>query len=470
MVFGQIIFLSDTVHVSSDGTGSRSPRIALLEGNRPVVYWGKTGNNPTLYLSIWTDGSFGSQIALNTNGIEPDLWSGGLGPQIAAQGNTIFLIFETYGQGIYCIKSNDGGQSFDNPVGVYDAPQGRVATLPSIAIDPNNNPVVSFITTDFSEQNAQHEITKSTDGGTTFPPTIIASSAASGDEVCECCPSSIGIVSEDEMYLAFRNNENNTRDIWVSKSTDSGASFPEAVDIDTTDWLAFVCPQSGPDILLSGDSIFSVFFNGETGSNIFFSSMNKNTMQAGDQFQLPALNGSNNSQNFPSIAGNGDTLGIVWQENGANNNEIMMTWSVNGSADLLNNYIVVDDNLSSQKQPDIIFKDGLFHIVYDDLGSAKVIYRIASFEDLSNAIEVQNSGFMVRINPNPVSEKAIVSFENQKMEKITASLINVNGQLVNEFITSESTIEFDCKALDAGVYFLKIQKGKQHTIEQIIIN
>ena len=87
LLMGQSIFLSDTVHVSADGTGSRSPKIALLEDNRPIVYWGKTGTNPTLYLSIWNDGSFGSPIALNTNGIEPDLWSGGLGPQIAANGN-----------------------------------------------------------------------------------------------------------------------------------------------------------------------------------------------------------------------------------------------------------------------------------------------------------------------------------------------------------------------------------------------
>ena len=317
-LIGQSIFLSDTIHVSPDGTGSRSPRIALLEGNRPIVYWGKTGGNPTLYLSIWNDGSFDSPIALNTNGIEPDLWSGGLGPQIAAQGDIIFLVFESYGQGIYCIKSDDGGQSFGNPVSVYDAPQGRVATLPSVAIDPENNPIISFITTDFSEQNARHEVTKSTDGGMSFPSPTIASSSASGNEVCECCPSSIGVASGNEMYLAFRNNDNNTRDIWVAKSSDGGASFPEAVDIDTSDWVAFVARKADLIFCSMETAFFSVFFSGKNGSDIYFSSMNKNTMEAGFQFRFPTYNGQNSTQNFPSITGNSDTLGVAWQEVGDN--------------------------------------------------------------------------------------------------------------------------------------------------------
>ena len=329
--------------------------------------------------------------------------------------------------------------------------------------------IVSFITTDFSEQNAQYEITRSTDGGLTFPPTTIANIAAAGAEVCECCPASIGVASENELYLAFRNNDNNLRDIWVAKSTDGGASFPEAVDIDTTDWIAFICPQSGPDILLSGDSIFSVFFNGKTGSEIYFSSMNKNSMDAGYQFQFPSYSGQDESQNFPSIAGNGDTLGVVWQESGANNNEIYMAWSTNGSGDLLNNYLVIDNGPSSQKQPDMIYKDGLFHMVYQDLNTAKVLYRIASFEEIVSASEVSSSDFSVEIKPNPASELAIVSFENQNLEKITASLFNSKGQLVKELESHGNTMEINCRNFEKGVYFLNLQKGKKQVVKQLIV-
>ncbi len=469
LINGQTLYLSDTIEVSPDGTGSRSPRIALLEDNRPVVYWGKPGGNPTLYLTIWTDDSFGNPIVLNTNGIEPDLWSGGLGPQIAAQGNTIFLVFETYGEGIYCIKSSDGGQSFDAPVSVYVAPQGRVATLPSIAIDPDNNPVISFVTTNFSETEARYEITKSTDGGATFPPTTIANTAASGGEVCECCPASMAVVSNDEMYLGFRNNNNNLRDIWVAKSSDGGSNFTEALDIDTTDWIAFVCPQSGPDLMVSGDSIFSSFFGGANGSNIYFSSMSKNTMETGYQFQIPSFTGQNTTQNFPSIAGNGDTLGIVWQEVGANNFEIMMAWSANGSGDLLNNYLIIDDNISSQKQPDIAYHDGRFHIVYQDLNSGKVLYRLASFEEIVGVSQTFKDEFSVKISPNPVAENANVAFENPKSEMTKITLYNVNGQLLRKFESTGNLFEINCQGLENGVYFLNIQRGDQQALKQFIV-
>ncbi|MCB0582382.1 MAG: hypothetical protein KDD10_24100 [Phaeodactylibacter sp.] len=40
--------------VAPDNTyGQRAPRIALITGNTPLVYWGKTGAASTLYLARW---------------------------------------------------------------------------------------------------------------------------------------------------------------------------------------------------------------------------------------------------------------------------------------------------------------------------------------------------------------------------------------------------------------------------------
>ncbi|GJM32867.1 MAG: hypothetical protein DHS20C18_18680 [Saprospiraceae bacterium] len=470
LLFGQpSLFLTDPIPVSEAGTGYRAPRIALLEGNRPVVYWGKTGSNPVLYLAIWEGGNFGAPIAINTNGIPLDLWGGGLGPQIVAQGSIIYVVFESYGEGIYCMKSADGGQTFEDPVSVYDAPQGRVATLPSVAISPSGNPIVSFITTDFSEQNAQYEMTRSLDGGITFEPTTVANTAAAGAEVCECCPASIGIVTEDEMYLGFRNNDENIRDIWVAKTTDGGANFSQATDVDDTDWLTQVCPQSGPDMLVSGDSIFLVLFSGAEGSNVYFSSLNKETMAAGNQFQIPPFNGGNQNQNFPAIAGNGDTLGIIWQEAVTGSWDIMMAWSANGSGDLLNNYMVIDDDLLSQKQVDMAYQEGQFHIVYEDQKTSRVNYRIASFEEIVGTLEAGHSELLANVSPNPFSEKTVVSFENEGFEITTCTLFNTNGQQMEIFQTSGNTLEIEGSDLGKGVYFLKIQKGEYLVVKRLVV-
>jgi hypothetical protein len=467
LLTGQNLYLTEALPVSTEGTSSRTPRIALLEDNRPVVYWGKTGANPTLYISVWKDGSFKDPVALNTNGIEPNLWGGGLGPQIAAQGNTIFLVFEKYGEGIYCIKSDDEGESFSNPVKADELPTGRFATLPSVAIDPSGNPIVSFITADAFEQDALYEITKSTDGGLSFPLPTVANMAADGGKVCECCPASIAAVSDDELYLGFRNNDNNVRDMWVSKSTDGGLNFTESVDIDDTDWVIQSCPQSGPDIMVSGDSIFSVFYSGADGSNIYFSSLNKETMTFGAQFQIPSISGDDQVQNFPSIAGSGDTLAVVWQESNSGF-DVMMAWSVSGSGDLLKNTVVLADDFLSQKLPDIVYGNGRFYITYEDQLTSRVMYRIASFEEIVSTSNIEHPNFSVKISPNPSTGNTLILFDNENNDKVSVNLFNLNGQVLNNYETTASNLEIS--ELEKGIYFIKIQKGVNVITEKLVVN
>ena len=63
------------------------------------------------------------------------------------------------------------------------------------------------------------------------------------------------------MYsLFFRNNDNNLRDIWVSRSSNSGLDFTEATDVDDTDWVINACPISGPQMAqLAGDSLITAW-------------------------------------------------------------------------------------------------------------------------------------------------------------------------------------------------------------------
>ncbi len=468
VIIGQTLFLSDAVEVSTEGTGNRAPRLALLDNDRPIVYWGKPGGDATMYLAIWENGSFGAPIAVNTNGIVPDLWGGGLGPQIATLGNTVFIVFEVYGDGIYTLKSTDGGQNFEPPVTAYTPTPGRVATLPTIAVDPDGNPVVGFITTNFSEQDALYEITRSTDGGLSFPPSVVANTEANGGEVCECCPASIGIASANEIYAGFRNNDNNIRDIWVAKSTDAAISFPEAVDIDQSDWQAFVCPQSGPDLLMNGDSIFSTYYSGATSSDIYFSSMHSGTMTAGSNFQIPAMTGDQVNQNFPAIAGHGDTLGIVWQESGMGW-DIVMAWSANGAADLLNHYQSIAGGASSQTNPDIAFANGRFHIVYADQSSGRVMYRIASFEQILNAPAVNQPIFSAKVTPNPFSSEATLSFENKMVGPVQASVFNSLGQKMADYQTDEAHLVINRTGISSGIYFVAIQHGDFRIVNTLLV-
>lgn len=463
-LFGQTeIFLSDPIQVAPDLTyGSRAPRIALLQDGSPIVYWGKIGSSPKMYLAKWQNGSFLDPALINTNGIDIDLWASGLGPQLATFGNTVFLVFETYGEGIWCVRSTDGGANFENPVSVYELPQGRVATLPTVSVDNDGNPVVSFVTTNNQESEALYEVAVSLNGGLTFESAVVANLATGSGEVCECCPASMAISASDEMLLTFRNNDNNVRDIWATKSTDGGANFPEAVDLDDTDWQTFTCPTSGPHSMIAGDSLIAVYFSaGEGNPRVYMSTMHINSMVKGNQFKLPTFTGAETGQNFPRIAGNQDTLGIVWEENEASSKSIVMSYSINGTLDLQNQLVRIAEGTHSQRYPDVSYSNGVFHIVYEDQFLGAVMYRQASFGPLTTVSTVPSSAFDLSANPNPFSAKTIVKFENTQRELITAKLFDANGQLLKIQKTSDSQIEIDCSNLNQEIYFLQLENGKR---------
>ncbi len=463
------IFLSDPLQVTPDlSYGSSAPRIALLEDGSPVIYWGKTGSSPKMYIAKWEGNGFVTPTLISTNGIDVDLWGPSLGPQLATFDNTVFVVFESYGEGIYCVRSTDGGSNFENPVIVYELPQGRQATLPSVAIDNSGNPVVSFVTTNDQEVDALYEVAVSLDGGLTFEDAVAANLSASTGEVCECCPASMSITSTEDMLLTFRNNDNNIRDIWVTKSTDGGENFPEATDLDDTDWQVFACPSNGPHSMIADDSLMVVYFSaGEGNQRVYLSTMHTDSMMKGNQLKLPTFSGAEATQNFPRIAGNQDTLGIIWEEIEASRS-IVLSYSVHSTSDLQNQLVKIAEGPSSNRYPDIVYSNGSFHIVYQDQTLGAVMYRQASFSPLTAVSMVRSNDFEISANPNPFQTKTVVSFENSQRKLITAKLFDVNGKLLNSMQTSDAQIEINDSNLTEGVYFLLLELEDKASMIKLI--
>lgn len=464
------IFLSEPIQVAPDLTyGNRAPRIVLLEDGNPLVYWGKPGSSPKMYISRWQNDGFDPPVLINTNGIDIDLWASGLGPQLASFGNTVFLVFETYGEGIWCMRSADGGLSFGNPVSVYDLPQGRVATLPTVAVDNDGNPVVSFITTNNQEEEALYEVATSLDGGLSFEPAVVANLSAATGEVCECCPASMTISPAEEMLLTFRNNNNNMRDIWATKSTDGGLTFPDATDLDDTDWLLFSCPISGSHSMIAGDSLIAVYFSsGEGNPRVYLSTIHIGSMAKGDQFKMPTFTGEESGQNQPRIAGNQDTIGVVWEENTVSAKDIVLSYSVNGTSDLKSQLVKITEGTTSFRFPDIAYSNGVFHIVYEDAFLGAVMYRQAGFSPIiSSSVTISNT-VETKATPNPFSAKTLVDFENNHNELTTAKLFDAAGLLLKTQQTFDSQIEINGLNLSPGIYFLQLQNGEKTAVVKLI--
>ncbi len=455
----------------STTAGNASPKIGILGNGSPAIVWGK---NSTINFSKMVNGAFSAPMALSNGGNNPDIYSFG-GLDMAVKGDLIFIVFENFNDGVFTIKSTDAGESFDAPVNVYDPVPGKWATLSTISIDENNNPLVSVILQNANETDANYILMRSTDGGTTYSPPTVSSEPADGDAVCECCTSDI-YTKGSEVYVVFRNNINNLRDMWVSKSIDNGANFSEAVDVDATDWILNSCPISGPKIApLSGDSLITIWKSAADGpERTYISTLNSETMEKGFERVLP-LSNMNASQSSTDVAGLNDTIGIVWSESGfgANGTDLIFALSKNGSQDLFTNFANLTEAPFTQSLPDLVFFNGIFHIVYTNASGLQYKKGIVSDMVSSNSQIGKNDCFKLLENPIYNGRIGIGTTCSKQDNFSSAQLTDLSGRVIFSWVdvlnAKGESFYFDIPEVAKGLYIFSLKGEGRIWSEKIMI-
>lgn len=455
-VFSQSLTWGNEIIVANGNTyGYTRPRIAVTTGNIPVVMWGGgTGTEP-VYFARWNATNFNMPVTVTPNNIDPAVmtWQG---PDMAANGNNVFVVYKREPEmtnNIYAQKSTDGGVTWSDTIRV-DGMNGPYSRFPSIAVSSLGNPAVMFMSFDMSFGNAEYVVTNSVNGGLTFPMPVNVSSLGSSN-VCDCCPGYIEIDGINQA-AAWRRNNSNLRDMWSGVSTNSGLTFPTGMDVDNTNWILSNCPSSGPDPYLNNDSLFTVFMSGASGDNrIYFNSKNITNQQDGYTALLNPNVSSANIQNYPFIAGSGDTIAVVWQESSGGNVNVYCAWSVTGSADLFNNIVMVNTSMSGIHQnPHVAFSNGTFHFVFTDISNGNAVYRKATIIGPSN-IDEQNNKLSLRAYPNPSNGNVTLDLSPLKGSHANVKLVDVTGRTIETFITNgESRLALQQQA--PGVYFVEV--------------
>ena len=465
------IFWSDPIEVAPSSFDDKSPRVALLSDGTPVVIWGKGSN---IFFSKMEGGEFIGPVDINTNGISPDIYSFG-GIDLATAGDKIFIVYEDFNTGVHLVRSDDGGATFALPVSVFDPPAGLWATLPSVGADDMGNPLVSVLRELTNETQAQYVLMRSDDGGQTFTQPAVASGPADGEYVCECCTSDI-YSQGNVVFLTFRNNDNNLRDMWVSRSNDGGLNFSDATDVDDTDWVIQGCPISGPKIApLAGDSLITAWKSGATGGNrVSFSTLHQGTMEKGWEFEFLQSN-TNSGLDAPDIAGSNDTIGIVWQENGfgANSTDLMFAFSKTGAAGLTNNFANITETPGVQRNPSLAYANGCFHLIYADVSGA-VMYQKGIVAETNNTRNIFRNKLALKLISQPIINGEIIIQNNGELiNNAKFILLNNSGKKIKEIkyasIYSEQKIKINANGMTSGIYFLQINADNKFWSEKIIV-
>ena len=219
-----------------------------------------------------TDGgaNFGATINLSNNG------GFSANPVVATSGNNVYVVWEddTPGNSEIFLQNLQMVDTFGPTINLsIDA--GPSAN-PTIATSGNN---VYVVWQDNSLGNGDILYRKSTDGGTTFGPTINLSDSAGFST------NSAVAASGDNVYVVWFDNTPGNPEILYKRSIDGGANFGAPINLSNN-----VASSLDPAVAASGNNVYVVWYDNTPGN---FEILYKRSTDGGVSFGA-TINLSNN--------------------------------------------------------------------------------------------------------------------------------------------------------------------------------
>lgn len=292
---------------------SSSPAIVQLDKNIYVVWQSSTSTNSTVLFTKSSDGG----ASFEKPGRLSEISKNSAFPEIALSGNHIYSSWieksNTNSTNIIFSKSDDGGNSFQNPIPITNI-AGNVG-IPKLSADGNQ---VFLIWEDNSKRNFDVFLSESNDYGTSFDTPLDVSNtlAQSGSPQIA--------ISKNNLYAIWMDNTSGNYDILFAKSNDGGKSFGKPINLSN-----FHEDSGYPVISVSGNSVYVSWTQtmSDTNYDVFFAKSN----DGGETFAKP-INLSNNlgASGWPQLVSNGNNVYVNWVDGSPGKFDVLITKSNDG--------------------------------------------------------------------------------------------------------------------------------------------
>lgn len=174
------------------------------------------------------------------------------GPQLASSANYSIITAMDKSGNIHWFKLNHSLMKWKNMGTINDLKGSAPEGLMSIAADKRDNFYAVWLDIRTGRHN---QIYFSSVSGTASHWSKNLLAYCSPDEhVCECCKPNIA-VQGPEVAIMFRNWLNGSRDLYLIKSLNGGASFTEAQKLGVDTWKLNGCPMDGGGITIDGSNV-----------------------------------------------------------------------------------------------------------------------------------------------------------------------------------------------------------------------
>lgn len=148
---------------------------------------------------------------------------------------------------------------FTPAVAVRDIDSPRDSGFPDMAVGPDGSvDVVWLDARDYDPKLGDLSsvyFATSTNGGRSFRRNIRVAA-----HTCSCCRPAIAVDFSGRIYVAWRHNFDDVRDMAVATSGDGGKTFSPLVRVSRDGWVIHGCPESGPSLLAIGNRLYIAWF------------------------------------------------------------------------------------------------------------------------------------------------------------------------------------------------------------------
>lgn len=439
--------------IAPSSFGNLHPRVTLDRSGKPMVIWGRA-TGESVFFSKWDGTKFTTPLKLNGSlTIATASW---MGPDIASHGDTVYVVMKQTPENsanshIYIVRSEDGGATFTSPTRV-DFIADSISRFPTVTCDDFGNPIVAYMKFAPGFENSRWVVVRSTDYGRTFSADTKASGWSGGKGICDCCPGAV-LSSGDACAVLYRDNNNDIRDIWMGVSTNGGATFTNGCNVDNNNWDVPNCPATGPDGVVIGDSLYSVFCSGADGVyRTFLSRSSLNSVTSISTQRLTPNGVAISQQNYPRISSYGNAVGVVWKQTVLGTSQLPVQFTPDISKGFPARYDTVD--LNDVTNGDIAIGNGTISVCWEDDNSGTVKFRSGTYKPSISSIDLQTLDSPFSITPLPAND--VIHIRTALDDEYSATILKSTGEFVARFEQLHSTTTINVRGFASGMYILRI--------------
>jgi len=423
-IFSDDYIFSENIRITESSNDQKFPEIAIDESIIHLTWVSILGNNKNIIYSKSENygESFSAPIQINyvNNNI---IAYGQSGPKISIYNAKVYIAYTDNRSGItsvYLNISNDYGETWEEEILITDTPYLNMYQDFKIDNQGNLHLVYYNYASNHELEDVRYRFFEV--GNNEFNASLVLGVVTDNMEPCDCCQPDLEIDINGDIYVIYRNNEQNIRDAYIAVKRYGAASFSEYFQASNLqDFIGF-CPSSGPSLDIN-DGKISIAYTSYNNQNVYTSVSNIEDMNFLNYINVNPT--SDSFQNYPYVLLD-NNLHVVWVDQ--NGFDIFYGMSNAESNAILNVQKINDDNSDSTQKDPIIYKedDALYSFWSDQRNGNYEIYFSKAINELIILGDI-NQDSIIDILDIVSMINFILGYENPDTIEEIASDLNSDG-------------------------------------------